>query len=155
VCLRDSLTHGEGLPSPLPLSQVSPASNVPCIGTCTMHAILARMTISPYISCGCSFYLNGGSGNADWHDTPTPHIISVYLVYGQVSTHIPCRQSCRPIVCSLALYTCNQDLRSTTCPGHGHATYDMSKEPVVCRACRHVLRQINIGCGSDVETKQN
>jgi hypothetical protein len=27
--------------------------------------------------------------------------ISVYLVYGQASAHIPCRQSCRPIVCSL------------------------------------------------------
>jgi hypothetical protein len=59
----------------------------------------------------------------------------VYLVYGQASTHISCRQSCRPIVWSLehALHACNQDLQSTTRPGHGHATYDISEEPVVCR----------------------
>jgi hypothetical protein len=31
-------------------------------------------------------------------------VIIVYLVYGQASAHIPCRQSCRPIVCSLALH---------------------------------------------------
>jgi hypothetical protein len=64
-------------------------------------------------------------------------VISVYLVYGQASTHIPCRKSYRPTysssVCSLVLHACNQDLRSTTCPEHGHATYNMSEESVVCR----------------------
>jgi hypothetical protein len=103
--------------------------------------------------------LAGSSGELHVHRTIIRSSISVYLVYGQASAHIPCRQSCRPIVCSLALHcmmhtACNQVLRSMTYPGHGHATYDIRHVRRTCRMSHVDMSCVKhtVGWGSDVKT---
>jgi hypothetical protein len=50
---------------------------------------------------------------------------------------------------------CSQDLRSMTCPGHGHATCDIRQMLYVVCCMSTCLASNKYRVGSDVKTKQN